>query len=207
MGVLILEIKDLSHGALEQVNMKVEKGDLSMIMGPSGSGKSTLLNLICRMESFSSGKIMVNGVDIASLDHFDKWRAANIGFIFEENNLIPTLTLHENVELPMSAAGIDKAKRDERVMGALQLVGLTGKERLYPKQVDVEEEQRVALARAIAVEPPIILADEPTGKLSTEQTDRFIELMEGLNKRTGRTFVVASHDQNWKRIASTVLEL
>ena len=207
MGELVLEIKDVSNGILKDVNLEVEKGDFFVILAPSGSGKSTLLNLICRMEPLASGKILINGVDIYSISDFDKWRAANIGYIYEENNLISTLTAYENVELPMLAAKVDKGKRRERVLAALESVGLKEKERLYPKKLRTEEEQRVALARSIATEPAIILADEPTGKLKKEQTESLIGLMGDLNKKTGNTFVVASHDHSLKSAASKVLEL
>lgn len=207
MGELVLEIKDVSNGILKDVNLEVEKGDLFVIMAPSGSGKSTLFNLICRMEPLASGKILINDVDIYSINDFDKWRAANIGYIIEIDNLISTLTVYENVELPMLAARIDKEKRRERVLGALERVGLKEKERLYPKKLSMEEEQRAALARAIAIEPAIILADEPTGKLNKEQTESLIGLMGELNKKSGHTFVVASHDHSLKRAATKVLEL
>jgi len=207
MGEKVLEIIDVSNGVLKDVNLSVEKGDFFVILAPSGSGKSTLLNLICRMEPLASGKILINGVDIYSISDFDKWRAANIGYIYEENNLISTLTAYENVELPMLAARVDKGKRRERVLAALESVGLKEKERLYPKKLRTEEEQRVALARAMATEPAIILADEPTGKLKKEQTESLIGLMGELNKKTGNTFVVASHDHSLKSAASKVLEL
>ena len=207
MGELVLKIKDVSNGILKNVSLEVEKGDFFVILAPSGSGKSTLLNLICRMEPLASGKILINGVDIYSISDFDKWRAANIGYIYEENNLISTLTAYENVELPMLAAKIDKGKRRERILGALESVGLKEKERLYPKKLRMEEKQRVALARTIATEPAIILADEPTGKLKKEQTESLIGLMGELNKKTGNTFLVASHDHSLKSAASKVLEL
>ena len=135
MGELALKIKDVCNDTLKDVNIEVEKGDLFVIMAPSGSGKSTLLNLICRMEPLVSGKILINGVDIYSIDNFDKWRAANIGYIFEKNNLISTLTVYENVELPMLASGIDKEKRRERVLGALDACGVKGKGASLSKKV------------------------------------------------------------------------
>jgi ABC-type lipoprotein export system ATPase subunit len=207
MEELVLEIRDVSNGILKDVNLKVEKGDFFVILAPSGSGKSTLLNLICRMEPLASGKILINGVDIYSISDFDKWRAANIGYIYEENNLMSTLTAYENVELPMLAARVDKGKRRERVLGALESVGLKEKEGLYPRKLSMEEEQRVALARAIAAEPAIILADELTGKLKKDETESLIALMGELNKKTENTFVVATHDHSLKSAASKVLEL
>jgi ABC-type lipoprotein export system ATPase subunit len=207
MGEKVLEIIDVSNGVLKDVNLSVEKGDFFVIFAPSGSGKSTLLDLICGMELLTSGKIFINGVDIYSISDFDKWRAANIGYIYEENNLISTLTAYENVELPMLAAKVDKGKRREQVLGALESVGLKEKEGLYPKKLGMEEEQRVALARSIATEPAIILADEPTGKLKKDETESLIALMGELNKKTGNTFVVATHDHSLKSAASKVLEL
>ena len=207
MGELVLEIKDVSSGILKDMNLSIEKGDFFIILAPSGSGKSTLLDLICRRSPVASGQILINGVDIYNTSDFDKWRSANIGYIYEENNLISTLTAYENVELPMLAAKVDKGKRREQVLGALESVGLKEKEGLYPKKLGMEEEQRVALARSIATEPAIILADEPTGKLKKEETESLIALMGELNKKTGNTFVVATHDHSLKSAASKVLEL
>ena len=207
MEELVLEIRDVSNGILKDVNLKVEKGDFFVILAPSGSGKSALLDLICGMEPLTSGKILINGVDIYSISDFDKWRAANIGYIYEENNLISTLTAYENVELPMLAGKVDKGKRREQVLGALENVRLKEKEGLYPKKLGMEEEQRVALARAIAAEPAIILADEPTGQLKKDETESLIALMGELNKKTGNTFVVVTHDHSLKSAASKVLEL
>jgi putative ABC transport system ATP-binding protein len=207
MGKLVLEIKDVSNGILEDVNLKVGKGDFFLILGPSGSGKSTLLNLICRMEPLASGQILINGVDIYSISDFDKWKAANIGYIYEKNNLISTFTVYENVELPMLADRGNKGERRERVLGALEIVGLREKEHFYPNKLKMEEKQRVALARSIVIDPVIILADEPTGKLKKDQTEGFIGLMGELNKKTGSAFVVVSHDPSLKSVASKVLEL
>jgi len=207
MGKLVLEIKDVSNGILEDVNLEVGKGDFFLILGPSGSGKSTLLNLICRMEPLASGQILINGVDIYSISDFDKWKAANIGYIYEKNNLISTFTVYENVELPMLADRGNKGERRERVLGALESVGLREKERFYPNKLKMEEKQRVALARSIVIDPVIILADEPTGKLKKDQTEGFIGLMGELNKKTGSAFVVVSHDPSLKSVASKVLEL
>ncbi len=207
MVKLVLELKDVSNGMLKDVNLEVEKGGFFLILGPSGSGKSTLLNLIYRMEPLASGQILINGVDIYTISDFDKWKAANIGYIYEENNLISTFTAYENVELPMLAARVDKGKRRERVLRALESVGLREKERFYPNKLGMEEKQRVALARSIVTEPAIILADEPTGKLKKEQTESFIGLMGELNKKTGSAFVVVSHDHSLKSAASKVLEL
>jgi len=207
MGKLVLEIKDVSNGILKDVNLEAEKGDFFLILGPSGSGKSTLLNLICRMEPLASGQILINGVDIYSVSDFDKWKATNIGYVYEKNNLISTFTAFENVELPMLVAGVNKGERRERVLGVLESVGLRGKERFYPNKLRMEEEQRVALARSIVTEPAIILADEPTGKLKKDQTESFVGLMGELGKKTGSTFVVVSHDPSLKSAASKVLEL
>ena len=207
MGELVLEIRDVSNGVLKDVNLKVEKGDFFVILAPSGSGKSTLLDLICKRKPLASGQILIKGVDIYSISDFDKWRAANIGYIYEEKNLIPTLTAYENVELPMLAAKLDKGKKRERILEALENVALKAKEGLYPRKLSIEEEQRVALARAIATEPAIILADEPTGKLKKDETESLIGLMAELNKKSGNTFVVASHDHSLKSAAPKVLEL
>lgn len=207
MGELALEIKNVSNGILQDVNIEVEKGAFFVIMAPSGSGKSTLLNHICRIEQPESGNILINGMDIYSIGDFNKWRATNIAYIGEKDNLISTLTVYDNVELPMLAAKIDKDERRARVLNALEGVELKDKINLFPKKLNMEEKQRVAIARAIAVEPAIILADEPTGKLRKEQTERIITLMQELNRVSGNTFVVASHDESLKNAATKVFEL
>jgi acetoin utilization transport system ATP-binding protein len=185
----------------------VEKGDFIVILAPSGSGKSTLLDLVCRRRPLASGQILIKGVDIYSINNFDKWRATNIGYIYKEKNLISSLTAYENVELPMMAAKLDKGKRREQILEALENVNLGEKENFYPKKLSMEEEQRVAFARALATAPALILADEPTGKLKKDETENLIELMTELNKRDGNTFVVASHDTSWKRAAPKFIEL
>ena len=203
----VLEIKDVSNGVLKGVNLAVEKGDFFVILAPSGSGKSTLLDLICRRRPLASGQIFIKGVDIYSISNFHKWRAANIGYIYEERNLIPTLTAYENVELPMLAAKLDKAKRRERILEALENVELKEKKSLYPRKLSMVEEQKVALARALATEPAIILADEPTGKLKKDETETLIRLMAELNKKLGNSIVVTSHDHGLKSAAPKILEL
>jgi ABC-type lipoprotein export system ATPase subunit len=207
MEELVLEIRDMSNGILKDVNLEVEKGAFFVVLAPSGSGKSTLLESICRSRAIASGHIRINGVDITSINNFDKWKAANIGFIYEENNLITTLNAYDNVELPLLAAKVAKEERRTRVLKALDSVGLKEKAGVYPKKFTMEEEQRLALARAIATDPTIILADEPTGKLPKEQTERLIGLMGELNQKTGIAFMVASHDYSLKNAASKVMEL
>lgn len=207
MEELVLEIRDVSNGMLKDVSLEVEKGAFFVVLAPSGSGKSTLLEFISRSRAIASGQIRINGVDIYSISNFDKWKAANIGYIYEENNLISTLNAYENVELPMLAAKVAKKERRARVLKALDSVGLKEKTGVYPEKFNMEEEQRVALARAIATDPTIILADEPTGKLPKEQTERLIGLMGELNQKTGIAFMVASHDYSLKNAASKVLEL
>jgi ABC-type lipoprotein export system ATPase subunit len=203
----VLEVKDVSTTVLHDVRLLIEKGEFVALIAPSGSGKSTLLSLICGMESPSSGQILVNGDDIHRIQDMDNWRAANIGLILEENNLIPSLNVYENVELPMAVRGIDREKRKQSVHSALEHVGLNEKERVYPKRLTMQEEQLAALARAIASDPTIILADEPTGKLNDEQTNHFIGLIGRINKAANHTFMVASHDQRWKESASRVVAL
>ena len=208
MGEKVFEIRDVSKGALRGVSIAVEKGDFFVILAPSGSGKTTLLNLICRIEPLVSGQIFVRGIDINNIEDFAKWRASNIGFIYEENNLIPTLTVFENVELPMVVAKVDKERRRQRVLRALEDVGLKGKGGFYSNKLNMEEEQRAALARAMAAEPAVILADEPTGRLKRDETEALIGSMAELNKKKdGNTFVVATHDHGIKPVASKVLEL
>jgi putative ABC transport system ATP-binding protein len=207
MGELVLEMRDVSNGALKGVNLEVEKGDFCVVLAPSGSGKSTLLGLISRMEPLTSGQIRINGVDIHRISDFDAWRAGNIGHIYEKRNLIATLTAWENVELPLRVTKIDKAERQRRVLRAIERVGLKEKAGRYARRLTAEEEQRIALARAIAAEPAIILADEPTGRLKRDETADLIALMAALREDGKNTFVVATHDERFRGAASRVFEL
>jgi putative ABC transport system ATP-binding protein len=207
MAERVVEIQDASKNALKGVSINFDRGDFMAVLAPSGSGKTTLLKLIAGMEVPASGRITVDGIDVGTIGDLDTWRASTIGYIYEENNLIPTLTVSENVELQLSAAGVSGAGKRERIKRALAAVGLEAKAGVRAGKLNMEEEQLAALARALAAEPSVILADEPGGRLNPEETGRLIGVMAGLNRNAGYTFIVATHDPGVKLAATDILEL
>lgn len=181
---------------LNNITLGINEGEFLALMGPSGSGKTTLLNLISGIDKPSSGKIIINGTDIAGLGEsaLAKWRASNIGFVFQFYNLIPVLTAYENVELPLLLTKLSKAERRKHVETALNIVSLGDRMDHYPKQLSGGQEQRVAIARAIVTDPIILVADEPTGDLDKHSADEILTLMERLNKEFNKTIIMVTHD-------------
>lgn len=181
---------------LNNITIDVEQGEFLALMGPSGSGKTTLLNLIAGIDKPSKGNIIVNGTDISNLGEsaLAKWRANNVGFIFQFYNLIPVLTAFENVELPLLLTKLSKSQRRKQVETALTLVGLGDRMSHYPKQLSGGQEQRVAIARAIVTDPVLLVADEPTGDLDRTSAEEILTLMERLNKEFQKTIIMVTHD-------------
>jgi ABC-type lipoprotein export system ATPase subunit len=179
--------------ALDEVNLKIEAGELITVMGPSGSGKSTLLNMLGALDKPTSGRVLINGQDLAKIRNKDKFRAQAVGFVFQLHNLIPTLTARENVEVPMMGY-ISLRQRRKRSQELLELVGLGDRMRHLPNQLSGGQRQRVAVARALANNPQLILADEPTGSLDTSAGRAIMQLIRDLNQEQGITFVVVTHD-------------
>ncbi len=194
---------------LKQTSLDVNEGDFIALMGPSGSGKTTLLNLIAGIDRPDKGKIVVGGTDIASLGEsaLAKWRANNVGFVFQFYNLLPVLNAFENVELPLLLTSLSKAERKKRVEIALQAVGLGDRMYHYPKQLSGGQEQRVAIARAFVTDPVIIVADEPTGDLDKQSADEILLLLDRLNKEFKKTIVMVTHDPRAAEKAHTVRHL
>ncbi len=194
---------------LKQTSLDVNEGDFIALMGPSGSGKTTLLNLIAGIDRPDKGKIVVGGTDIASLGEsaLAKWRANNVGFVFQFYNLLPVLNAFENVELPLLLTSLSKAERKKRVGIALQAVGLGDRMYHYPKQLSGGQEQRVAIARAFVTDPVIIVADEPTGDLDKQSADEILLLLDRLNKEFKNTIVMVTHDPRAAEKAHTVRHL
>jgi len=194
---------------LKNTSLEVQEGDFIALMGPSGSGKTTLLNLIAGIDRPNSGKIVIGGTDIASLNEsaLAKWRSNNVGFIFQFYNLLPVLTAFENVELPLLLTSLSKAERKKRVEIALNAVGLGDRMNHYPKQLSGGQEQRVAIARAIVTDPMIIVADEPTGDLDKTSADEILILMERLNSEFKKTIVMVTHDPRAAEKAHTTRHL
>jgi putative ABC transport system ATP-binding protein len=182
--------------ALNDINLTINKGEYVSIMGPSGSGKSTLLNIIALLDRPSSGRYLLNGLDVVERndDELAQIRRANIGFVFQFFHVIPRLTAAENVEMPMILAGIDSRERKQRVQEALVSVGLQDRIHHKPNQLSGGQLQRVAIARAMIMRPEVVLADEPTGNLDSKSGLEIMELLESLNKH-GVTLVMITHDQ------------
>jgi len=183
--------------ALDRVSLSVSVGEFLAIAGPSGSGKSTLLNLIGCIDKPTSGRILIDGIDTASLgpSRTTKLRRERIGFVFQTFNLIPVFTARENVEYPLLVQGFDSAERRERVDAALESVGLSARSNHRPDLLSGGERQRVAVARAIVHRPALVLADEPTANLDTNNATQLIDLMRDLNRSLGLTFIFSTHDQ------------
>jgi putative ABC transport system ATP-binding protein len=184
---------------LRGIDLHIPKGQFVAIMGPSGSGKSTLLGLLAGLDSPTSGRIVLNGEDITGLDE-DRMavlRGRKIGFVFQSYQLIPTLTAEENVLLPFElAAGVNGMDGRARARELLDEVGLADRRDHYPVQLSGGEQQRVALARAFLLRPPILLADEPTGNLDSQNGQHILELLTSLNRREGATLVLVTHDRD-----------
>jgi putative ABC transport system ATP-binding protein len=181
---------------LQDLDLTIREGAFEALMGPSGSGKSTLLNLIAGLDRPTSGTIRVAGADVGTLPERAraKWRAANIGFIFQTYNMMPVLTAVENVELPLLLASLSSKERRERARTALTVVGLADRMQHYPRELSGGQEQRVAIARAIVTDPKLIVADEPTGDLDRKSADEILKLLERLNTEFNKTIVMVTHD-------------
>jgi putative ABC transport system ATP-binding protein len=195
--------------ALKDVDIRIQKGEFVALMGPSGSGKSTLLHLIAAMDKPSDGEIQVLGHNLRQLNDraIAHWRNENVGFIFQQFNLIPVLTALENVELPLKLTNLKKQERIEHAVTALKLVGLGDRLKHYPRQLSGGQEQRVAIARAIVTDPSLILADEPTGNLDAVSANDILELLARLNKEFGKTVIMVTHDPHAARFASKIRHL
>ncbi len=194
---------------LQNITLDVPTGEFVALMGPSGSGKTTLLNLIAGIDRPDSGSVMVAGTDVARLNESQlaKWRATNIGFVFQFYNLIPVLTAFENVELPLLLTSLSKSQRKAHVETALALVGLADRMDHSPRQLSGGQEQRVAIARAIATDPQILVADEPTGDLDRKSAEEILTLLERLNQEHRKTIVMVTHDPHAAERAHTVRHL
>ena len=189
--------------------MDVEAGEFTAICGPSGSGKTTMLNLIGALDAMTSGSIVLEGRELASLNkkELSELRRDRIGFVFQAYNLMPVLTAYENAEMVLWVQGVDGPSRRERVMGLLEQVGLKGMENRRPSELSGGQQQRVAIARAIASNPAVVLADEPTANVDSETAETLLDLMEELNREQGVTFVFSTHDPQVMERARRVVRL
>src|SRR5579863_2695230 len=195
--------------ALKDVSLEIHKGDFMALMGPSGSGKSTLLHLAAAMDRPTSGDIRVLGHALRELNdrQIAHWRNENVGFIFQQFNLIPVLTALENVELPLKLTNLKKPERVEHAATALKLVGLGDRMSHFPRQLSGGQEPRVAIARAIGTDPALSLADELTGNLDAASAQEILTILSRLNKEFGKTIVMVTHDPHAARFATTIRHL
>jgi len=195
--------------ALDSVNLEIYKGEIVAILGPSGSGKTTLLNLLAGLDVPTSGTIVIDGQEITKMSEEEKakFRAKNMGFIFQFFNLIPVLTAVENVELPLLLNKVPVADARKRALELLELMGISHRKDAYPSQLSGGEQQRVSIARALSTTPKIIWADEPTGALDVKNGEQIKKLIIELNKEFGTTFVIVTHDQSVAQIANRVMRM
>jgi putative ABC transport system ATP-binding protein len=182
--------------ALDDLTLDIADGEFVALLGTSGSGKSTLLNLIGGLDQPTSGSLMVLGKDLAGLsrDELSLHRRNTVGMIFQSFNLVPTMTATENVALSLMFAGVPRTERNARASALLESMGLGGRQHHRPKELSGGEQQRVAVARALANQPPLLLADEPTGNLDSRTSTEIMDVIKGLNERDGKTIILVTHD-------------
>jgi putative ABC transport system ATP-binding protein len=212
----MIELRDVSKTVtsgtepltiLHPMTTTIARGQFVAVVGPSGSGKSTLLGLIAGLDAPSGGSVVIDGVDITRLgeDELAKLRGEKIGFVFQFFHLIPSLTAYENVAVPLEIRGEPNAARKARAL--LEEVGLTGRAHHYPSQLSGGEQQRVALARALANDPPIVLADEPTGNLDSANGRHIMDLLRSVHRSRGTTVVLVTHDADLAALADARIAL
>jgi putative ABC transport system ATP-binding protein len=217
MGTLI-DIRDLSKvyvrgkqkvEVLHHINLAIEEGDFLALMGPSGSGKTTLLNLMGGLDTPSGGSITVAGerIDQLGAGSLARWRASNVGFVFQFYNLMPMLTAQKNVELPLLLTKLSASQRRKNASIALQLVGLADRASHKPSELSGGQQQRVAIARAIVSDPNLLVCDEPTGDLDRQSAEDVLGLLRQLNREHGKTIVMVTHDPKAAEYANHTLHL
>jgi putative ABC transport system ATP-binding protein len=200
---------DVHITPLQHLDLDVEQGEFLALMGPSGSGKTTLLNLIAGIDSPTAGSLRIDGVDLTKLSRskLTDWRASSVGYVFQLYHLVPVLTVYENVELPLLLHPMSRRERHDRVAAVLDSVGIADRHDHYPRQLSGGQEQRVAIARAIVTDPPLIVADEPTGDLDRPSAVAIMELLTRLSQRLGKTLVMVTHDAQCSSWATRILHL
>ncbi|MBI5946062.1 MAG: ABC transporter ATP-binding protein [Chloroflexi bacterium] len=205
----IYKIGEVETRALNGVSITIGNGEFTSLVGPSGSGKTTLLQLIGCLDQPTSGKVVIDGRETTRLNRSQRadLRKGTIGFVFQFFALIPTLTAYENVEMPLLLNGKNSAERKKRAMDLLEAVDMVNRAHHRPDQLSGGQQQRVAVARALATDPKLVLADEPTANLDTENGEQVMEIMKRLNKETGTTFVFATHDPRVIKYATRVVTL
>lgn len=193
--------------ALDNVNLSIEGGSFVSIIGPSGSGKSTLLNMLGALDTPDSGEIIVNGIDLSAQKDLSDFRRHEIGFIFQLHNLIPNLTVQENVEIPLMDAELSENQKKERAELFIDAVGLSDKKKQKPNKLSGGERQRVAIARALVNFPSIILADEPTGALDTKTGAMVLDVLSYVRETIDATLIIVTHDPEVAKLADRTIEI
>ncbi len=194
---------------LDQLDLTIPEGDFVALMGPSGSGKTTILNLVGGLDSCDSGTVTVADAEVSAMSRRElpAWRSRHVGFVFQSFNLLPVLTAHENVMLPLQLTPLSAAERRKQADFALSVVDLADRASHRPSQLSGGQEQRVAIARAIASDPDVIIADEPTGDLDRQSADDVLEILSRLNAELGKTILMVTHDLIAAKKARRILEL
>ena len=194
---------------LHGITLAIPKGDFVALMGPSGSGKTTLLNLIGGLDQPTRGEILVDGKRIDRMGNAElaRWRAGNVGFVFQFYNLLPVLTAERNVELPLLLTKMGSAERLKRANVALEIVGLKDRARHKPNELSGGQQQRVAIARALVSDPTLLVCDEPTGDLDRKTADEILTLLQRLNREYGKTIVMVTHDPKAAEYARRTVHL
>jgi putative ABC transport system ATP-binding protein len=195
--------------AVRGINLTIKKGEFTAIVGPSGSGKTTFLNVISGLDTPTDGKVWLNNRLLSEMsgNELSDFRRDHIGFIFQAYNLIPVLTVEENIEYIMLLQGVPKPERHKRVMNILKEIGMETMEKRFPPKISGGQQQRVAIARAMASQPELILADEPTANLDQQTGSELLDMMRGLNRKTGMTFLFSTHDRMVMERATRVITL
>ena len=207
--VKVYRIGKIEEQALRGLNMDVKAGELVAIIGPSGSGKTTLLNIAGGLDTATAGTVQVGETNVTSLSvtQLVDFRRKIVGHIFQNLNLIPTLTAEENIEFSMVAAGVPRGKRRERVKDLLETVGLTDRAHHKPEELSGGEQQRIAIAAALANDAPVLLADEPTGELDTVTAKCVVDYLVKVNKALGKTIIMVTHDPSVARVTDRILRI
>lgn len=193
--------------ALDGADLSIREGEWVSIVGPSGCGKSTLLHLVAALDRPTAGRVIVGGEPLEQIGNLNRYRAQQIGLVFQLDNLLPTLTASENVQVPMMGQGLSRKERQARAAELLELVGLEQRANYRPARLSGGERQRVAIARALANAPKILLADEPTGRLDSASGKRIMELLRRLKDERGLTVVVVTHDPGVAQEADRIVQM
>ncbi|MDX2032039.1 MAG: ABC transporter ATP-binding protein [Blastocatellia bacterium] len=214
---IMIELKKVSRSygdgkmvnALDGVSIRIERGERVAVMGPSGSGKSTLLNLVCGLDEATGGEIEIDGVNVATMDDDarTRLRREKIGMIFQTFNLLPTLSATENVSLPLRLQGLSRREAEARANRMLEKVGLSGRVLHRPDELSGGERQRIAIARALIFEPPVLLADEPTGNLDSRTGEEILALLDELHREFNTTILMVTHNEEAAEHCDRILRL